>query len=337
MTVRLIRRVRDWFTAPYPLFALDMFRVLAGLLGAAYFLSLVWQIPTYTGPNALFSHELAQRVFSFRALTFFTPAWSELQFGLVWGGAAVVSLLLAAGVRPRVMATLLFIVSAASYRWNYFVSYLDDYFIAILFFWLILLPTGRTLTLREYIARRGRAVAEWRTRTAPGTCVRLFLINVCFLYFVAGAWKLTSEFWRDGFALFVMFRQANFVTEPSLLVTMLNHGALILEVTFPVLVLSPWRWMRWLGALGAVGLHAGIIGVTGVAVFTNGMLLLCLVLFLHREVAPQASRQPQEHGEPRVLDRVSSTVAGIYLCAAMLRDADPMDWCTGPPSADGTA
>jgi hypothetical protein len=58
------------------------------------------------------------------------------------------------------------------------VTYLADATIHLAFFWLMLLPTGSTLTVGQWRRDDAKIWSEWRDRWVPGVAVRCLLANV---------------------------------------------------------------------------------------------------------------------------------------------------------------
>lgn len=83
--------------------------------------------------------------------------------------------------------------------------YLDDTVVHLFLFWLLLLPVGHTLTLRRGLGDRA-ARARWPLVRVSGVAVRCLLLNVCWIYFIAGVWKLDSALWHQGFGLYASMK-----------------------------------------------------------------------------------------------------------------------------------
>lgn len=297
------RIVHDLRRETYAL-PLDCFRVLAGVLCAAYFAALAWQVQECSHPDGLLDHALLQRIYWFTRLSLLHPGVTlPVLYGLLalaWLGAWGIVL----GYRVRLCAGVLFVIAVSFYRWNFIVIYVDDAFMHLLLFWLMLLPVGKTLRLWEL--RQGWHVcrARWCQVTVSGTVLWCFLANVCLVYLIAGLWKLTSPLWQQGFGLYATLRLPIAYTpdlwQPQHLpyLHVLNHLALIVEPLIPILLLCrPRHPLKWLGLLCQGGFHLGIILTLPVPFVNLGLLGTSLLFF--REELWQWLRRGQSQPAPR--------------------------------------
>lgn len=135
-------------------------------------------------------------------------------------------------------------------------------------------------------AQRAHSVdARGRARVGepfnPAWSLRLFQIQLVYVYFFSGFHKLASNDWYTGEALFYVFQQRgwsrldlSFFTHP-VLVGAATYGTLLFELlVFPVLV---WvRSLRPFVLLAGVAFHLGIAATMRVFVFGEIMPLLYL-------------------------------------------------------------
>jgi hypothetical protein len=118
-------------------------------------------------------------------------------------------------------------------------------------------------------------------RTIPAWPLRLFQVQLVYIYFFSGFHKLASQDWYLGEALFYVFQQRgwsrvdlSWFTHP-VLVGLVTYGTLFFElVIFPAFVwvraLRPWV------LIGGVAFHVGIAATMRVFVFGEIMPLLYL-------------------------------------------------------------
>lgn len=256
----------------------------------AYFWALLLQVEEFSNPDGLLDHVLLQRIFWYTRLSLFHPGITLPVLygllGLAWLGAWGIVL----GYRVRLCAGVLFVIAVSTYRWNFLVIYVDDAFMHLLLFWLMLLPVGQTLLPWELRSGWRACLARWRRVTVPGTVQWCFLANVCLIYFVAGLWKLASPLWQQGFALYAALRlpiayAPDFWGPQHLPVLQVaSYLVLIVEPLLPILLLCrPGHALKWGGLLAQLGLHLGILLTLRVP-FVNVGLLGTALLFFRAEI-----------------------------------------------------
>ncbi|MBI1915965.1 MAG: HTTM domain-containing protein [Planctomycetes bacterium] len=172
-----------------------------------------------------------------------------------------------------------------------------DAMMTILAFYLMIAPSGATLSVDRLIARwwarrKGLPEPEGKPLVSANFTLRLMQIHFCFIYMASGLSKLQGPAWWNGNALWGTM--ANYSFAPmhwpaylELLRFLSRHRmlwecimffgsyfTLFIEISFTFLI---WRKStRWLMIIGAVLLHTGIGLIMGLATFS--LCMLCLVL-----------------------------------------------------------
>lgn len=268
---------------------IELFRVAVGLLVCAYFARCFGEAGLYSVSTGLLDHALSEDFNRFTVQPLFRP-WSPAWWPrAVFGLAAALSLVMAVGVRARVCAAVLYFVAVCAYRWNFLVLYVDDAVMHLLLFWLIVLPEGRRFTWRALV--RGRDPPDPTGGWAPGTTLRLCLLNVALLYAVAGLTKWTSVMWRDGSAVYAIFRHP-IAWSPGLfnshhrpLLALFGWASMVVEPLLVLTVFLPKHHRAKYALLaGALALHLGI-ALTLDLVFANVGCLVLAILVFHEELA----------------------------------------------------
>jgi hypothetical protein len=246
--------------------------------------------------------------------------------------ACLCSWALILGYRVKLFAALLYVIAVSTYRWNFLVMYVDDSIIHLTLFWLLLLPVGRTLLLGEWLTERGSAWRRWKRETVPGTATRCFLWNLALIYLVAGLWKWTSPMWREGTALYAVFKMPISYApdfwgpEHLYLLKLLNYGALVLEPLIPLIFILPkgHRAKYWL-LLGLLGFHLGAVATLRIP-FANLACLAAMIIPFGGELmdrlrkerpAPQRPPQSQTSREPSRIG-LSGALALIFVTVLTL-------------------
>lgn len=266
----------------------DLFRVLAGLVCAAYFLHRLVLSRDFGGPDGFIDHDLAAGVLWYTRLSLFQPGTSLAAIQAALALAAAACLGAALGWRIKACAAFALAVGVSWSRWTFLIIEIDDTVVQLMLFWLLLLPVGSTLTLAERLRSGPECWRRWSAARVPGLVPRLLMANVCLIYLVAGLWKVAAPMWRDGFALYAvlrlpMSRTRDLWTSADLpWLRAAGFAALALELALAFLIFVPRAArsgrLKWLGLLGQLGFHLGIVTAFGLP-FVNLLLLSSAALF----------------------------------------------------------
>ena len=183
----LLQSGTERLCAPVYALPVDLFRILAGLLSCVYFAAAFFEANDISGPHGLVDHRLSLELFPYTKWSLLQGEMPTVLLKAVFLGAVLVSGLLAAGYRSTLCAAVLYVLAVSTYRLNFLVLYVDDAIFHWTLLWLILLPTGRTLTWREWRRDGKAAMDRWRSRNVPGLAVRFFLINLALVYGASGS------------------------------------------------------------------------------------------------------------------------------------------------------
>ncbi len=333
----------DRLGRPVHALPVDLFRILAGLLSCAYFAAAFGEVNDISGPSGLVDHRLSLELFPY---TKWSLLQGEVPTGLLrafFAGAILVSGILAAGYRPTLCAAVLYVLAVSAYRLNFLVLYVDDAVFHWMLLWLILLPTGSTLTWKDVRHDGKAAMDRWRSRTVPGLAVRCFLVNLALLYAFSGLWKLTSPMWLEGTALYVILKLP-IAWFPDLWdagslpwMKIAGYAALASEPLFVLLLfLKPGRPARWMVIALLIAFHAGIVATLKIP-FANVACLAGVVLWCRHEIMNAMGRKAVPEGRGRVTWRGAAAVVvtGMLGLQAVLDFAKPQwrydDWEVGRP------
>ena len=296
-----LNHLREWLLGETYALPLDVFRILVGLLCSAYFFRLLLEVRDISSPDGLLDHEFLARVLWFTRLSIFQPGVGTSLFYGLFGLGCLGAWGIVLGYRVKLWAALLFVIAASHYRWNFIVFSIDDSIMHLLLFWLLLLPVGRTLVLREFIQQGRRCIAYWSTVTVPGTALRCFLGNVCLVYLVAGLWKLESPMWQQGFALYAILRLPiayfpDFWGPQHLFWLQIgSYVSLVIEPLLPLLLTRrPGNPLKWFGLLAQLGFHLSIIATLRVP-YANLALAASAILFFRTEIMGWLQRRSGHH------------------------------------------
>lgn len=334
---------RSRLCAPVYALPVDLFRILAGLLSCAYFAAAFFEANDISGPHGLVDHRLSLELFPYTKWSLLQGEMPTVLLKAVFLGAVAVSASLTAGYRPALSAAVLYIVAVSTYRLNFLVLYVDDAIFHWTLLWLILLPTGRTLTWREWRRDGKAAMDHWRSRTVPGLALRCFLVNLALVYAFSGLWKLTSPMWLEGTALYVILKLP-IAWMPDLWdagslpwMKVASYVALAAEPLFVLLLfLRPGHPVKWPVIALLIVFHAGIIATLKIP-FANFACLAGIVLWCRHEImAVVGVRTPRvDSGRITWCGAAALVVTCLLGLQAVLDFAKPHwrydDWKVGRP------
>lgn len=330
-------QLRQSLARPTDALPLDIFRVLVGLVVFIYFLQTFLDARDFSSPDGLIDHELSQRIFWFTRIGLFQPGLTLGFFQVTFLIACLCTVPLIIGYRVKIFALILYVIAVCTYRWNFLVMYVDDSIVHLALFWLLLLPVGRTLVLSDWRADRKGAWQRWKRETVPGFTARCLLWNLALIYLVAGLWKWTSPMWREGTALYVIFKTSISLSPdfwgPQHLpvLKLLNYSALILEPLFPVLFILPkGHRAKYALLLALLGFHLGTL-VTLQIPYANVACIAALVIPFGGELMQRLRGQRSEPTalQPPLRLSLSGIVALIFVSAltlAMLSSVSLPEW-----------
>lgn len=323
MSANLVH-LRQSLARPTDALPLDIFRVLVGMMVFIYFLHAFLDAGDFSSPDGLIDHELSQSIFWFTRIGLFHPGLSLKFFQMIFLIACLCTVPLIVGYRVKLFAGILYVIAVCTYRWNFLVMYVDDSIMHLVLFWMLLLPIGRTLRLRDWRTDPKGAWRQWKRETVPGFAVRCFLWNLALIYLVAGLWKWTSPMWREGIALYVIFKSSISLTPdfwgPQHLpvVAFLNYCALILEPLFPLIFILPkGNRAKYALLLALLGFHVGTLMTLKIP-YANIACIAALVVPFGGELMARLRRQSSEVSAPRAPLRVDFSGAVAFVLVSLL-------------------
>jgi hypothetical protein len=283
-----------------PLYAIpvDLFRILAGLVGLVYFRRAFVQASDFSSPDGLIDHRMSQRLFPPTRLSLFQPGIPAGAFRPIFLLACVASILVIVGYHAKAAALVLFLIAVSTLRWNILVVYVDDAIVHLIFFWLILLPVGKTLSLQDWLESGTVNLDVWRAVTVPGASVRFFLANLALVYVAAGAYKFTSPMWRNGTALHAILK-LNIAWIPDYwtlqhrgMLRLCNYWALMIEPFLALMFVLPFNsFAKWSVVLCAAAFHLMIIATLKIP-FANLAMLGAIPIVMGPEIMQIGLGQP---------------------------------------------
>lgn len=226
-----------------------------------------------------FVEEQETGALSWRLRMFFAD-WDQnltvLRVAMLAWLTAIVGLLV--GWRTRLMAVAVWVLANSFDNLNPFITYKGDVVRNILLFYLVISPCGAVWSVDRRLSRRPPGptfIYPW--------VLRLIFLQMVFMYFFNGLYKLLGEHWRTGEALY--FVLANPVRSrvsyaqfpvPFFVLQIFSTTVLVWELSFPLLVAL--RWTRIPALILGVLFHVGIGTSMELEFFSAYMLTMYLPL-----------------------------------------------------------
>ena len=274
---------RFWFE-PEPTSTLALVRIAFGLVVLVWTLSLIRDADAFFSSEGLLSGSsyAGESGASWGLLDVF-EGW--LAVGLVLGALTLASLLLIVGQDTRVAALVVFVCVLSLERRNPFVFNSGDGLIRITAFFLMLAPSGTSLSLDRW--RRARE-AFWEFPARAPWALRLMQVQLSIIYLASVSTKLAGDLWNNGTAVSFALRLEDlkrfdaplWLTDSELAINLLSYCTLALEAALGILV-----WNRTLRpyVLGlGVAMHLSIDLSLRVGYFSYALFIL-YIAFLSPE------------------------------------------------------
>lgn len=165
-----------------------------------------------------------------------------------WWIGAVAGALFVVGFFTRTMSIIVFLVLSSMLHREILLAGAEDLVLRMVFFWMILMPMGRSMSVDAWLRRRLRGQPD--TRPLPMIwATRMLQINVALIFAMSLPRKLTMDpAWLNGDAFYFAIINDTWAKWPwpemfyvkwmSMLGT---YGAILVEGAFPILVWTRWR------------------------------------------------------------------------------------------------
>jgi hypothetical protein len=202
--------------------------------------------------------------------------------GVAMGVWIIATFLLLVGLWTRLAAIVTFAMVVSFANINDKINNAGDTIGGIIILYLMLCPCGAVWSL-DRLWRRWRDGEATLLYVSPWP-IRLLFVQLIFIYFCNGVYKVVGETWRDGTSLYYVLGDCTLsrfsaaqLPLPLWLSMFLSWSVVVWEASFPVLVLH--RWTRIVAVLFGVGFHLGIFATMELGFFVPYALCLYVPLF----------------------------------------------------------
>ena len=262
---------------------LGLFRLLWGAFLVFYLIDGWWVMHLYSGPEGLrYQGWMPEGRYTYGSWSLFQWASNGSPwFGLVYCAALLSAFAMAVGWWVRVASVVAWVCLNSlitPLAWGFAGV---DFIVSIVTFLMMVASLGGH-SAHWYAVRREKG----GDRMTPAWIYRVFQVQLCFIYFFSGLWKVASDVWQNGTAMhFALGWTASssrmdfsLITQYPVANAILTHGVMLFELTvFPFLI-----WFagtrRWVLGLG-VAFHLCIGILMDLAVF-GGAVIVYYACFL---------------------------------------------------------
>jgi hypothetical protein len=236
--------------------------------------------------------------------SFLLKPWQDseamMQFAMAMWIFSAFLLLIGKWTTFAAIATWVLSVSFANT--NHYLENAGDTIRLILLLYVMLSPAGAAWSVDAWFSKR---TAPVYVHPWP---LRLIFVQMIFIYFMNGLYKLFGDEWMEGRSLYFVLGDlalARFsvasVPIPFVLTQLMTWSVLVWEVTFPFLLI--FKWTRIPALIMGVLFHLGIFATMELGPFVPYALCMYLPLIpwerLRRERVEDAAIAPVRMDEPR--------------------------------------
>lgn len=197
--------------------------------------------------------------------------------------------LLMVGLWTRASALLTLFLWMSLYVCNPFVGSGGDAVLRMVLLYACFTDSGRHLSVDAWLrARRGElrpVLPGWLSTTLHNVAVVLIIHQVVMVYVGSALWKVQSELWLDGRAVYYPLQTEAYspwrdllhpLSSASPVVMAATWTAIVVQLLFPVLLL--YRSTRALSLVVVTGMHLGIGVFMGIMYFSLVMIAVDMML-----------------------------------------------------------
>lgn len=293
----MIDRLVTFLSKQQALIGLSLVRIVFGI---AVLYELALNIPIrylLWGPDGIVSYQAYLDIVKSNNIhTLFDIGSAPWVVDLVVFGGIVVSILYIIGFQTRIMGILMAILMFSIYTRDYDITHGGDNVLRLLFIYLIFANVGAYFSVDAWWRKRRKR--KWLAKLRENEGLRDFIavihnfawftcvIQLVFMYFASGSYKIMGGLWQNGTALYYASRVQEFYTpgindllwkyEPVLI--FFTYTTVIFQIAFPFLLLN--RYTKFLAVFAACLLHIGIAVSMGLVDFSWVMIgCECMLLF----------------------------------------------------------
>ncbi|MEO6606609.1 MAG: HTTM domain-containing protein [Aeromicrobium sp.] len=289
----MINQAWDWLTADKrSTYGLAVTRMILGFIVASQ-LIVNWLDRHYTWGDGAAWTETVRDSKEWPAFLGLFKQSDGLWFDLAYLVTIVFGLLLMVGLYTRASAVMTLFMWLSLYVSNPFVGSGGDAVLRMVLFYLCFTDAGKrwSVDARLRSARGGvrPLMPEWFTATLHNLAVILIIHQVVMVYVGSAFWKVQSEVWRNGTAVYFPLQTDAYspwndwlhpVFSSAPIIAGATYTAIVVQLFFPVLLI--YRPTRMVALLMITGMHLGIGVFMGILYFSLVMIAVDMILVSDR-------------------------------------------------------
>lgn len=193
---------------------------------------------------------------------------------VAWG---ITTLLLLIGCWTRVAAILTWLLMTSFDNLNHYNVDSGETVRYVLLFYVLFTPCAAVWSVDSW----RRKDSDSRPIYVPPWPLRLMLVQLIFIYFMNGVYKLSGDTWAEGTSLYYVLSSLEIARFPLsqlpvnfLLLQISSYVVLVWETSFPLLML--FRWTRIPALIMGASFHVGIFVTMEIGFFAPYMLCFYL-------------------------------------------------------------
>lgn len=290
----MMAKVVRLLTKEHALIGLSIARIFFGI---AILYQLIINIPIrydLWGPSGLVPYNIYMEQ---GFITLFNINPSLWMVDIIVFGGIVICLLYIIGYKTRVIGVIMAILMFSLYMRNLQITHGGDNILRLLFVYLLFANVGAYFSVDSWLKKRNQAQGKqpsifsrnetWNDLKAVFhnfawiACV----IQLIFMYFASGSYKIMGSMWQNGTALYYSNRVQEFfnpVLNPWLweyepVTIFMSYSTVLFQVAFPFLLLN--RFTKYFAIISACILHLGIALFMGLVDF-SWIMIGCEMILL---------------------------------------------------------
>ena len=245
-------------------------------------------------------------------ITLFQLSDSPWFFECIYHLGILIVLMFTLGFRTRLATVLTFLLFWSLYYRNPFITNGGDNLVRIQLFYMMFTQAGAAFSLDRWLKKRKQG--KIRGRLAPygavlhNVAAAAIIIQLVFLYFTSGIYKVMGSMWQEGTAVYYAMRVQDYVWpkvspwfwQSETIIVFLSYASVLFQVSFPFLLLN--RFTKYLALLGAFTFHTGVGLMMNLALFSWYMIACEWILLGDREYLSLGPLRKRDSIQRRCLD-----------------------------------
>lgn len=285
----MIGRAIAWLTEEkHSTYGLSVTRMILGFIVASQLL-VNWPDRHYTWGDG---SRWTETVRSGRGWPSFLNLFSQaggVGFDLLYVAAIGFGIMMMLGWNTRASTIMTLLLWLSLYTANPFVGSGGDAILRMVLLYMCFTDSGGHWSLDERLRRRRGQVRQlmptWFTATLHNVAMILIVHQVVMVYVASSFWKVQSQVWRDGKAVYFPLQTDAYSPWQDLLhplyasapvIAGATYTAILVQMFFPVLLI--YRPLRFVALVLITGMHLGIGLFMGIMYFSLVMIAVDMIL-----------------------------------------------------------